>query len=163
MSWSAVWPTPAPAPLLLRDHRGGTTPSRELTGADAAKTRRRSSYVACITVTRQSSVDVGFREVFVSVSGEQIGVLRYGDTVTCEVPAGPHRVRAHNTLFWKTHDLVLQPGEHVRFVAINRAGWGTFGLLLLLGASPLYLTFERESDASGAPPGSNADRTTPGQ
>ena len=59
------------------------------------------------------------------------------------LPAGPHRIRAHNTLFSKTHDVVLQPGEHARFVAINRAGWGTFGLLMFLGAAPVYLTFER--------------------
>jgi hypothetical protein len=28
-------------------------------------------------------------------------------------------------------------------VAINRAGWGTFGLLMMLGAAPVCLTFER--------------------
>jgi hypothetical protein len=50
----------------------------------------------------------------------------------------------HNTLFWKTYDLVLQPGEHARFVAANRAGWGSFGFLMVLGAAPLYLTLERE-------------------
>ena len=32
------------------------------------------------------------------------------------------------------------------FVAINRAGWGTFGLLMLLGAAPVYLTFERSRE-----------------
>ena len=39
-----------------------------------------------------------------------------------------HRVRAHNTLFWKTQDLVLRPGEHARFTAINKAGFGTFAV-----------------------------------
>ena len=35
--------------------------------------------------------------------------------------AGPaHRLRAHNTLFWKTHHIVLRPGEHAKFTAINR-------------------------------------------
>jgi hypothetical protein len=29
-------------------------------------------------------------------------------------------------------------------VAINRAGFGTFGMLMLLGAAPVYLTFERD-------------------
>lgn len=42
-------------------------------------------------------------------------------------------------------DVVLRPGEHVRFRAMNRAGWGTFGLLVMLGAFPVYLTFERET------------------
>jgi hypothetical protein len=107
---------------------------------------RRANYLACITVTRTSPDDVGFREVFVSVDGQPVGVLAHGESLTHELPAGPHRIRAHNTLFWKTHDIVLQPGEHARFTATNRAGWGTFGLLMFLGAAPLYLTFEREQD-----------------
>ncbi len=144
---SLTWLDPAPLLLKGRTAPDGGGPTH--VGADLLKTRRQSSYVACITVVRQSHLDVGFREVFVAVDGEHMAVLRYGESITCEVPAGPHRVRAHNTLFWKTHDLVLQPGDHARFTAINRAGWGTFGLLLLLGASPIYLTFEREStDAS---------------
>ena len=53
--------------------------------------------------------------------------------------------RVHNTLFWKTHEVVLQPGEHARFRAANKAGWGSFGFLMVLGAAPLYLTFEREN------------------
>jgi hypothetical protein len=82
-----------------------------------------ASGVACITVSRQSPSDAGIREVFVQVDGETVAVLRHGEAVTHEVPAGAHRLRAHNTLCWKTRDLVLQPGEHARFRAINRAGW----------------------------------------
>jgi len=100
--------------------------------------------VACITVSRQSAEDAGVREIYVSVDGEQVAILKHGQAITHELPAGPHRLRAHNTLFWKTHDVVLQPGEHARFKAVNRAGWGSFGFLMILGASPLYLTFERE-------------------
>ena len=96
-----------------------------------------------ITVSRQSPDDVGFREIFVSVDGDPIGILQHGEALTTELPAGPHRIRAHNTLFWKTHEIVVHPGEHVRFEAINRAGWGTFGMLFILGAMPVYLTFER--------------------
>ena len=112
-------------------------------GADLMRASRRSNYLASITVSRESENDVGFREVFVQVDGQDVGMLRFGDTISHELPAGPHRIRAHNTLFWKTHDIVLQPGEHARFVAINRAGWATFGLLMILGAAPVYLTFER--------------------
>jgi hypothetical protein len=98
---------------------------------------------ARITVSRQSPQDVGFREIFVSIDGTSVGILRHGDSVTTEVPSGPHRVRVHNTLFWKTQELVLKPGEHARFNAVNVAGWGTFGILFILGAMPVYLTFER--------------------
>jgi len=41
--------------------------------------------------------------------------------------------------------VVLRPGEHTKFTAINRTGTISFGLLFMLGAFPLYLTFERES------------------
>jgi len=99
---------------------------------------------ARITFHRDSPSDVGFRDIFVSMDGEQVAVLEPDQTFTVNVRPGPHRVRAYNTLFWKTHDLVLKPGEHARFVAINKAGFGTFALMIL-GASPLYLTFERDT------------------
>ena len=129
----------------LRDGGAAALP-RRMEHVDRARAERRSNYVSCITVSRTSPDDVGVREIFVSVDGKEVAILAAGDTVTHELPAGPHRIRAHNTLFWKTHDVVLQPGEHARFTAVNRGGWGTFGFLMVLGAAPLYLTFERERD-----------------
>lgn len=122
---------------------GQTLPGRA-TGANAAVGEAAPNEVATITVSRTSADDCGIREIYVSVDGEQIGILGNGESVTHEIPAGSHRLRAHNTLFWKTHDIVLRPGEHVRFRAINKTGWGSFGILMVLGATPLYLTFERE-------------------
>ena len=132
--------------IALRDDASRMVPPGGREGAALHTIDRRTNYVASITVSRRSSEDVGFREVYVSVDGEQIAVLRDGEAITHELPAGPHRVRAHNTLFWKTHDVVLQPGEHARFKVANRAGWGSFGLLMMLGAAPVYLTFERETN-----------------
>ena len=106
------------------------------------------SWTATITVRRQSPKDIGYREIFVSLDDESLGFLRNGDTITRETTPGVHRLRAHNTLFWKTLDITLVTGEHARFMAINRAGWGTYSVLALiigfLGAGPLYLTFEQE-------------------
>lgn len=110
------------------------------------------SWTATITVRRQSPQDVGYREIFISLDGESLGVLHHGDTITRETAPGAHRLRAHNTLFWKTLDLTLVTGEHARFMAINRAGWGTYSvfafLVGFLGAGPLYLTFEREDQGA---------------
>jgi len=105
---------------------------------------------ARITIHRDSPEDAGFREVFVSLDGEQIAILQHGQSVTTDVQPGAHRLRAHNTLFWRTFDLVLKPGEHARFTAVNRAGWGTFSMLFFLGAMPVYLTFERDTTSSPA-------------
>ena len=100
---------------------------------------------ARITVRRREAGDVRDRQVVVSLDGEPLATLLFGEQVSREVPPGPHRLRAHNTLFWKTIDLDLAPGEHAVFRAINRAGLGSFSLLGLLGVGPLYLTFERQA------------------
>ena len=105
-----------------------------------------SGGTATITVTRKHAEDVRDRQVVVSLDGERLATLLFGGEVTREVPAGRHRLRAHNTLFWKTIDLDLAPGEHARFRAINRAGVGTFSMFGLLGVGPLFLTFEREQE-----------------
>ena len=114
-------------------------------GTDRVATKRASPYVATITVTRQSKDDVGFREIFVSVDGEQIGMLQYGESITHELAAGPHRVRAHNTLFWKRVTFHVEPGEHLEFMLINRGGRFTYPLVALLGVAPLYLTVLQRS------------------
>jgi hypothetical protein len=99
---------------------------------------------ARITVTRRHADDVRDRQIIVSVDGESLATLLFGQQATREVPPGHHRLRAHNTLFWKNVEIDLQPGEEARFVVINRAGSGTLSLLGILGVGPLYLTFERE-------------------
>jgi hypothetical protein len=98
---------------------------------------------ARITVTRPVAGDVGFREIYVSVDGGRNAILAPGDSTTSEIEPGRHRVRAHNTLFRKTHEIEVRPGEHVHFVAVNRPGIGTFGPMAVLGAGLLYLTFKR--------------------
>jgi hypothetical protein len=100
---------------------------------------------ASIMVTRNSPRDVQERQLIVSIDGEKIATLMYGDSVTREVPPGEHRLRVHNTLVWRTVDLTLAAGEHAKFVAVNRATWGTYAMLSLLGTGPLYVELIRES------------------
>lgn len=130
--------------IALREGISIGRPPGGITGATLSKATPYAEQVATITVSRTSPNDAGIREIFVSVDGNEIAVLRNGEAVTHEIPAGAHRLKAHNTLFWKTRDLVLSPGEHARFTTVNRTGWATFGLLIVLGAAPLYLTLERE-------------------
>ena len=133
--------------------RGGATadpPAIDI-GADILNIERQPAEPARITICRQSQQDAGYREIFVSLDGEQLVMLQFGESYTCEVKPGPHRLRAHNTLFWKTLQIVLRPGEHAKFTAINRTGTISFGLLFMLGAFPLYLTFERENEKSQLP------------
>jgi len=110
---------------------------------------------ATVTVTRTSTDDIGLREIFVSLDGKDLAILQHGQSVRREILPGPHRIRAHNTLIWKTVEFDVKPGEEVWFTAINRAGWGTYSVLALIGAGPVYLTFERKektTDEGRVPP-----------
>ena len=137
-------------PMQLRDGAAAGPPAIAI-GADILNVERTPAEPARITVCRQSPQDAGYREVFVSIDGEPVAIMQYGEACTFEVEPGPHTLRAHNTLFWKTHRIVLRPGEHARYVAVNRTGTISFGLLFMLGAFPLYLTFEREVEKSQIP------------
>jgi hypothetical protein len=104
------------------------------------------SWAATITVRRKSKEDVGYRDVYIALDGEQIAILHAGEEVSREVTPGPHRLKAHNTLFRKTADVTLGPGEHATFKVVNRAGFGTYSVFaFFLGGGPLYLTLERET------------------
>ena len=104
---------------------------------------------ARLTVSRRDRRDIRDRQIVLSLDGEPLATLLFGETVSREVAPGRYRIRAHNTLFWKTREVTLAAGEHARFVVVNRAGTGTFSMLGLLGAGPLYLTFEREAEPGG--------------
>ena len=99
--------------------------------------------LARVTITRTEDNDVRDRQIVLSIDGEPLSTLMFGQQATREVTAGMHRLKAHNTLFWKSIDVDLKPGEHARFVVVNRAGTGTLSLLGVFGVGPLYLTFER--------------------
>jgi len=104
-----------------------------------------SSFNATLTVRRQSPDDSGMRQIYVALDGERIAVLCAGEEVTRELTPGPHRLRVHNTGFWKTIDFTVTAGEHVRFNVVNRVGFLTFSLLaFFLGTNLLYLSVERE-------------------
>jgi hypothetical protein len=98
-----------------------------------------------LTVERAVPADVQVRQIVVTLDGEPFGTLLFGERLTREIAAGPHRLRAHNTLVWKTVEFDAAPGEHVRYVAVNRAGPGSMALVALLGVGPLYVTLERVS------------------
>ena len=108
---------------------------------------------ARLTIRRQSPDDIQQREIFVSLDGTELAILKFGDTVTHEVEPGPHELRAHNTLFRQRRHLVFAPGEHVRFTVVNRPGWGTYVMMSVLGAGPLYLSLDREDEGLSQPAG----------
>jgi hypothetical protein len=98
---------------------------------------------ARLALKRTSPRDLAQREVFVTLDGEELAIMRFGETITRDVAPGRHALRLHNTLFWKTIDLDLAAGEQATFDVINRAGWGTYAIASVLGAGPIYLDVVR--------------------
>ena len=96
-----------------------------------------------VTIARTHSTDVGLRQLVITLDGERLGDLLYGEAMQRDVAPGAHRLRVSNTLVWKTLAFDVKPGEQVRFEAINRAGRLSYPLLFVFGACPLYLTVRR--------------------
>ena len=86
--------------MTFRESGSGARPPGGKVGASLAKAEPRAEQVATITVSRQSPGDAGIREIFVSVDSEQIAILKNGEAITHDLPAGPHKIRVHNSLFW---------------------------------------------------------------
>ncbi|HYT65562.1 MAG TPA: hypothetical protein VEL51_04050 [Vicinamibacterales bacterium] len=98
---------------------------------------------ASVTIARTHATDVGHRQLVITLDGERLGDLMYGESMQRDVAAGAHRLRVSNTLVWKTVEFEVKPGEQVRFDAINRAGRLSYPLMVILGAGPLYVTVQR--------------------
>jgi hypothetical protein len=105
----------------------------------------RNELRSLVTVSRQHPSDFGERQVFARIDDEPQVALRYGQSFTQEVGPGIHRLRAHNTLFWKKIDFAVEPGEHIEFIVINKGTPLTLGIAGVLGAAPLYLKIYRRS------------------
>jgi hypothetical protein len=104
---------------------------------------RDESLPASVTVTRTSQADVKTRQLVPSIDGLTLTTLLWGDSITCELEPGRHRLRVHNTLVWKTVDFALAPGEQAFFEVINRTGRGTLAMTVVFGIGPLYVTINR--------------------
>jgi hypothetical protein len=106
----------------------------------------RESWTARLSIRRTSEEDVRLHQIYVSLDGERLAVLNAGQEISKEVTPGPHRLRVHNTLFWKTIDFTVAVGEHASFVTINRKGFGTWSMFAyFLGTNLVYLTVDREA------------------
>jgi len=97
---------------------------------------------ARLTVYRNSPEDAQQRQVILSLDDERMATLLFGQQATREIAAGPYRLRANNTLVWRTITFDAAPGEHVQFTIVNRGVPGLLGLIAVLGAGPMYVTID---------------------
>jgi hypothetical protein len=99
---------------------------------------------ASITIRRKSPEDVQQRQIIVKLDGENVGELYYGDTISIRVTAGRHKLRVDNTWNWKTVELDVVAGDHLKFQTTSRAGRFSWFLVSMLGAGPIYVSIQRE-------------------
>ena len=97
-----------------------------------------------ITIRRKAPDDVQQRQIIVKLDGENVGELFYGDTISIPATAGRHRLRVDNTWNWKTLDLDVAAGDHLKFQTKSRAGRFSWFLASLFGAGPIYVSIQRE-------------------
>lgn len=110
-----------------------------------------STGTATLTIHRTSPADAQQRQVIMSLDGQEIATLMYGQTATRTIPAGRHFLRAYNTLVWKTYDFAASPGADIHVTVVNRAAPGMMWMVALFGAGPMTVAIE-----PGAPPAAAA-------
>jgi hypothetical protein len=98
---------------------------------------------ARVTVSRADDRDVQQRQIYARIDDAATRTLMFGDSFTIEVAPGAHTLKTNNTLYWKSVEFTVEPGEHVEFAVINQSSKLSFGFLALLGAGPLKLVIER--------------------
>jgi hypothetical protein len=97
-----------------------------------------------VTIRRTSNEDAQQRQVIVKLDGQNVGELFYGDTISVPVTAGHHKLKVDNTWNWKTVELDVAAGEHLKFLTVSKAGRLTWFLVSLFGAGPIYVSIKRE-------------------
>jgi len=80
-----------------------------------------------------------------SIDGQPFGTLMFGKTVSKDIAPGHHKIKAYNTLVWKTLEFDLAEGEDVSFEVVNVPGKWSFPLVALIGAGPIYVSLEKTS------------------
>lgn len=99
---------------------------------------------AQLTVTRNGASDFQDRQVYLYVDGELWGKVRYGRAVSREIPPGPHKIRAFNTLFSDTIEINAVPGEHVKLQCTNGLGRGGWIMMVIWQVAALRVKLVRE-------------------
>ena len=91
-----------------------------------------------LTIHRTYERDEQSRQIICALDGRRFGQVLYGQRLTIEVAPGPHLLRIHNTLLWRTAPFEAEPGAHVHYTVWNR-GWGEayYLMIVFVGAAPL--------------------------
>ncbi len=107
--------------------------------------RAESLQPATLTIARNTPDDVQDRWIRLWVDGQFWDVLRYGMTLSLELPPGRHRVKANNS---HTIEFDAHPGEHIKLRCHNAISRGGFLSILMIGVALIRVRLEREDTVS---------------
>jgi|SRR5579859_978118 len=99
---------------------------------------------ATLTVNRTATDDAQQRQIIVSLDGQPIAELLFGDSVTRELSAGPHTLLVDNTWNKKSAEFTATEGESIRFLVKNHSSRFSEFLLMIFGAGPLKVSLDRQ-------------------
>jgi len=99
---------------------------------------------ATLTVNRNATDDAQQRQIIVSLDGEPVAELMFGDSVTREIPAGPHTLFVDNTWNRKSTNFTVAENEKISFLTKSRSSRFADFLLMLFGAGPLKVFLTRQ-------------------
>ena len=99
---------------------------------------------ATLTVSRNAPDDAQQRQVLIFLDGQPVSELMFGDSVTKEIPAGPHTLLVDNTWNKRSAQFNAGDGESIRFLVKNHSGRFSEFLLMIFGAGPLKVSLDRQ-------------------
>ena len=99
---------------------------------------------ATLTINRNSPDDAQQREIVATLDGEPIAELSFGQSVTKEIPAGPHTLLVDNTWNKQSATFTAAEDEKISFLTKNRTGSFSQFLLMIFGAGPIRVSLTRQ-------------------
>jgi hypothetical protein len=99
---------------------------------------------ASLTVDRNAPDDAQQRQIVVSLDGEPIAELMFGESISRDISAGAHTLLVDNT--WKKKSLAFTATENekISFVTKSRSSRFSEFLLMFFGAGPLKVFLSRQ-------------------
>jgi hypothetical protein len=100
-----------------------------------------------VEIVRDTAMDIQDRWVRVRIDDGAEEILRYGHRVRFDVPAGRHRLRAHNTLGRDALEFDLDAGQVLRVRCYNE--FSRSGPLLMLAIGFAFISVRLEVISQG--------------
>lgn len=99
---------------------------------------------ATLTVNRNSPDDAQQREIIITLDGENIAELMFGQSISRDISVGSHTLLADNTWNKQSATFAIAENESIVFLAKNSSSRFAEFLLMIFGAGPLRVSLQRQ-------------------